>query len=74
MRYFCEDITASKTALLIGINRHTINRYYNLFLLKIAASAQIEGQNCIPVIPPRSNRKTPRDYDEHLYKERHLVE
>ena len=27
----------------------------------------------IPVIPPRSNRKTPRDYDEHLYKERHLV-
>ena len=27
-----------------------------------------------PVIPPRSNRKEPRDYDEHRYKERHLVE
>ncbi len=28
----------------------------------------------VAVIPPRSNRKTPRDYDRHLYKERHLVE
>lgn len=24
--------------------------------------------------PPRSNRKEPRSYDRHLYKERHLVE
>ena len=35
---------------------------------------QIEKQHCTPVIPPRSNRKDPRYYDEHLYKERHLVE
>jgi transposase len=35
---------------------------------------QLENQNCIAVIPPRSNRKTPREYDKHLYKERHLVE
>ena len=35
---------------------------------------QIEKQKCNPVIPPRSNRKNPRQYDEHLYKERHLVE
>jgi transposase len=35
---------------------------------------QIEKQHCTPVIPPRSNRKDPRHYDEHLYKERHLVE
>ena len=28
----------------------------------------------IPVIPPRSNRKTLREYDEYLYQERHLVE
>ena len=35
---------------------------------------QIQNQNCVPVIPPRSNRKTPREYDEDLYKERHLVE
>lgn len=26
------------------------------------------------VIPPRKNRKEPRDYDKHLYRERHLVE
>ena len=26
------------------------------------------------MIPPRSNRKEPRSYDKHLYKERHLVE
>jgi transposase len=26
------------------------------------------------VIPPRSNRKNPRLYDENLYKERHLIE
>ena len=27
-----------------------------------------------PVIPPRSNRKQPCNYDAHLYRERHLVE
>ena len=26
------------------------------------------------VIPPRANRTEQRDYDKHLYKERHLVE
>lgn len=26
------------------------------------------------VIPPRSTRKVPRDYDRHLYKARHLIE
>jgi transposase len=26
------------------------------------------------VIPPRSNRKEPRDYDQHRYRERHLIE
>ena len=27
-----------------------------------------------PVIPPRSNRKEQREYDQELYKERHLIE
>jgi transposase len=27
-----------------------------------------------PVIPPRSLRKDPIEYDAHIYKERHLVE
>ena len=26
------------------------------------------------MIPPRKNRKEPREYDLHLYKERHLIE
>ena len=26
------------------------------------------------VIPPRSMRKDPREYDKHLYKARHLIE
>ena len=34
----------------------------------------ILGRGALPVIPPRSNRKTPREYDEYLYRERHLVE
>lgn len=34
----------------------------------------IEHSGGEAVIPPRSNRKEPRDYDKHLYKVRHLVE
>ena len=30
--------------------------------------------NIQAVIPPKKNRKEQRDYDEHLYKLRHLVE
>ena len=34
----------------------------------------IAERNAEAVIPPRSNRLEQREYDEHLYKERHLVE
>jgi transposase len=34
----------------------------------------IEAGGAEAVIPSRSNRKEPREYDEHLYKERNLVE
>jgi transposase len=34
----------------------------------------IKGNGATPVIPPRSNRITPRDYDKEIYKERNLVE
>ena len=34
----------------------------------------VEKKNAQPVIPPRVNRKEQRQYDTHLYKERHLVE
>ena len=32
------------------------------------------ARNINPVIPPKSNRKEPRDYDKDLYVLRHLVE
>lgn len=35
---------------------------------------QLISQGIIPVIPPKSNRKKPREYDKHMYKERHLIE
>ena len=34
----------------------------------------LEKLRMTAVIPPKSNRKVRRDYDRHLYKERHLVE
>jgi transposase len=34
----------------------------------------ILAQPAQAVIPPRLNRKQGRDYDQHLYRERHLVE
>jgi transposase len=36
--------------------------------------AFIVEQGATPVIPPRAHRKTPRDYDDYRYQERHLVE
>ena len=36
--------------------------------------AVIEAGGAKAVIPPKSNRKRPRDHDKHLYKERNLVE
>ncbi len=41
------------------------------------AMAFVESITCmgaVPVIPPRANRREPRAYDAHLYKERHQVE
>lgn len=35
---------------------------------------QLKQQDIIPVIPPKSNRKEPREYDKHIYKERSLIE
>ena len=34
----------------------------------------VVNYGAVPVIPPRSNRKVSRQYDKHLYRERHLVE
>ncbi len=34
----------------------------------------IQAQGSEPVIPPRTNRLNPRNFDQHLYKSRYLVE
>lgn len=34
----------------------------------------IRSKGAEPVIPPRSLRKMPRDYDHHIYKERNAIE
>ena len=35
---------------------------------------QARSQGMQVVIPPRKNRKERREYDKHLYRQRHLVE
>jgi len=35
---------------------------------------QAQAQNMQAQIPPRKNRKHQRQYDKHLYRQRHLVE
>lgn len=35
---------------------------------------RLEAQGKTAVIPPRRNRKTRREYDQELYKARHLIE
>ena len=49
----------------------------------VIADKGYDAQDCIDhlaeagmvaVIPARANRKEPRDYDRHLYRERHVVE
>lgn len=39
-----------------------------------AIVSYIEDNGMIAVIPPKKNRKNKREYDEYLYKLRHLVE
>lgn len=39
-----------------------------------AVVAQAEVNGMAAVIPPRFNRKQPREYDQELYRLRHLVE
>jgi transposase len=34
----------------------------------------LQRRGCTVVIPPRSMRQQPREYDRHLYQARHLIE
>ena len=37
IKCFCADIDATKTAILLELNRNTINRWYNIFRQEIMA-------------------------------------
>lgn len=43
-------------------------------LTSSAILEQAQSQNIRPVIPPKKNRKTQREYDKNLYRLRHLIE
>ncbi len=36
--------------------------------------ATVTARGATAVIPPRQNRQQPREYDRHVYQERHLIE
>jgi transposase len=65
------DITQA-AALLMGFNTQALlaDKGYDAdHLLEYLAQHGIQA-----VIPPKSNRLQQRDYDQHLYKDRNLVE
>ena len=47
IKHFCLDINASKTAKLLGINRNTINHWYNVFRRVIYAYQHQEFEKII---------------------------
>ena len=50
LEHFCADIDATKTALVIGLNRKTVNRYYNLFRIAIYRYQQSEKAKIVGVV------------------------
>jgi transposase len=67
----CHDITEAKGLIIDLEAEHVIGDkgYDSADFLQFILS-----MGAVAVIPPRSNRQTPREYDAHLYRERHLVE
>ena len=60
------------SALIKGYSMQTLigdKAYDDANFIKALVAAGVEA-----VIPPRANRKEQREYDAHLYRERHLVE
>ena len=64
--------------LLTGGQRHDVTQAEGLIADRSYDSDDflrvIRDKEAQAVIPPRKNRKESREYDQHLYKERHLVE
>ena len=60
----CDLITGCKAKMTIADKAYDADRFIALVM----------KQGSEPVIPSRSNRLEQREFDRHLYKERHLVE
>ena len=67
----CHDSTQAVTLITeYEFERLIADKSYDFdALLQLLTQRRVEA-----VIPPRANRKQQREYDKHLYKERHLVE
>jgi transposase len=64
------DITQGEALIAdYDFDRVIADRSYADDFVELIISKEAEA-----VIPPRKNRKQGREYDEHFYKERHLVE
>jgi len=65
------DITQANTLLTGIVNAHVIaDKAYDSNDLRLT----LTKQDCIPVIPSRSNSKDPHLYDKYIYKERNTIE
>ncbi len=73
------ELTAGNVHDIIPANRMITGFNSNHLLADRAYDADSfinlgKSQGSIIVIPPKRNRVIQREYDRHLYKERHLVE
>jgi transposase len=67
----CSDFTKAKELIDATTGAYVIgDKGYDSDDIRM----QICNQKCIPVIPGKSNRRVPVEYDAHIYKERHLIE
>ena len=74
------DLTPGEAHDLNGADALLAHVNAEAFLADKAYDAQervidkLKAKGCEVVIPSRSKRKKPREYDRHLYKARHLIE
>jgi hypothetical protein len=61
------------TELHLAVDAHGIPLRAFVTQGTTADCTQAMHQGMALVIPPKKNRKKPREYDKHLYKARHLV-
>ena len=60
---FCEDIDATKTSRLLGINRKTINRYFHIFREKIFYVSLQEHTQTIGEFELDESYFVPKEYE-----------